>query len=148
MPKVYAIIRGNGDILVGSGGKSGRKRVTRTGLHLPGGTCDRGDTFINAALREVKEETGINLLEQDVIGSFFLILNSTEVYFVVLEVFSVAAEIGKRKIPPITNQYDEPFADLISLSFNECIDNPAFSAEHHTDWFASGLRHARKSKML
>lgn len=148
MSKVYAIIRGNGDILVGSGGRSGRKRAIRTGLHLPGGTIDQGESVITAALREIKEETGINLLEQDVISSFALTLNNQNVNFVVFEVFSVEDTIKKRTIPNNTNPYDEPFAQLGSLPFKQCINNSNFSSKHNTDWFASGLNYAYQHNML
>jgi 8-oxo-dGTP pyrophosphatase MutT (NUDIX family) len=148
MAKVYAIIRGNGDILVGSGGRSGRRPRMRTGLHLPGGTIDPNEDVNAAAIREVREETGINLMTQDVISSFSLILNGQRVDFVVFEVFSVEDAIRTRVPPPSTNIYDEPFAALQSLSFNQCINNPGFSAAHNTDWFAQGLRYAYQNRML
>ena len=148
MPKVYAIIRGNGNILVGSGGKSGKSKATRTGLHLPGGSCDAGETAKAAALREIREETGISLLEQDYIDSFTLKLNGVDVTFVVFEVVNVDTEIANRKKPPIVNEYDEPFAALSSLAFADCVNNPGFSAAHGTDWFGIGLKYARDNKML
>ncbi|KKO43812.1 hypothetical protein WG68_18755 [Arsukibacterium ikkense] len=148
MAKVYAIIRGNGDILVGRGGRSGRRPRMRTGLHLPGGTIDPNETVHTAAIREVREETGINLLIQDVVNSFALMLNGQRVDFVVFEVFSVEDAIRTRVSPPRLNIYDEPFAALQSLSFNQCINNPGFSAEHNTDWFAQGLSHAYQNNML
>jgi 8-oxo-dGTP pyrophosphatase MutT (NUDIX family) len=148
MSKVYAIIRGNGDILVGSGGRSGRRRRMRTGYHLPGGTIDPGEQPLYAAIREVREETGITLSPQDGITSFQLLLNDQEVHFVVFEVASVSDEINSRIIPPIINRYDEPFSALHSLGFGECINNRNFSSAHHTDWFARGLLYAYQNKML
>jgi len=148
MPKVYTIIRGNGDILVGSGGRSGRQQRVRTGLHLPGGTMDQGEDPFTAAIREAWEETGINLFAQDIINHFELMLNGQQVYFVVFEVFSVADEIMTRVTPSITNIYDEPFAALQSLRFNQCINNPNFSSTHNTDWFAQGLLYASQRNML
>jgi len=49
------------------------KRVTYPGVHsgqisFPGGKLESGETFMEAALRETEEETGIQLLEKDVLG--------------------------------------------------------------------------------
>jgi 8-oxo-dGTP pyrophosphatase MutT (NUDIX family) len=36
---------------------------------LPGGRCDEGETIVQAALREIEEEIGLRLTEEDVLGT-------------------------------------------------------------------------------
>jgi 8-oxo-dGTP pyrophosphatase MutT (NUDIX family) len=143
MPKVYAIIRDDHDILVGRGGNVGNPAVARTGLHLPGGTYGWGGNSITAALREISEETGLVLLPQDALHTFTLTLTHRQVTFVVFEVFSVANEIAQRAAPPVVNAHDEPFAHVETLPITNCHANAGFGAAHGTDWFAAGLHHAR-----
>ena len=148
MPKVYSIIRDNGHVLVGTGGNVGDPPRVRTGLHLPGGTYGQNESAINGALREVREETGIELLAQDVVNSFTLLLNGIQVGFLVFEVFSVASEINTRVVPQGNNPEDQPFADLSSIPLAECYKNSGFGAHHRTDWFAYGLTYANNNRML
>lgn len=143
MPKAYAIIRDDLNILVGSGGNVGNPPAARTGLHLPGGSYPWGELALNAALRELAEETGIALLAQDHLVEFTLTLNTRPVTFVVFEVFNLAGLIAGRNPPPITDPHDEPFTNVAMLPIANCAANAGFSALHGTDWFAAGLNHAR-----
>ena len=52
MAKVYVIITDGRSVLVASGGNSGDPPAPRRGLHLPGGTIDRGENAAVAAVRE------------------------------------------------------------------------------------------------
>lgn len=142
MAKAYAIIRDDRDVLVGGGGRVGNPAVVRTGLHLPGGTYAWGEHPVDAALREISEETGLVLIAQDALHMFTLTLNHRQVSFVVFEVFRVATAIAQRAVPPVLNPHDEPFAHVGSLPIANCAANPGFGAAHGTDWFAAGLFHA------
>lgn len=143
MPKAYAIIRDDLNILVGSGGNVGNPPAARTGLHLPGGSHPWGESALNGTLREIAEETGIALSAQDSLATFTLTLNHRQVTFVVFEVFDLASSIAGRNPPPITDVHDEPFANVAMLPITNCAANAGFSALHGTDWFAAGLNHAR-----
>ena len=54
---------GNGNILV-----QDRKNHGWTGVTFPGGHVEKGESFVHAAIREVKEETGLDVTDLKLCG--------------------------------------------------------------------------------
>ncbi|XOU94955.1 MAG: nucleotide triphosphate diphosphatase NUDT15 [Candidatus Kerfeldbacteria bacterium] len=74
IPKVgigVIIVNKDGDILVGK-----RKGSLAQFYSIPGGHLDLGETFEQAAVREIKEETGLDIKNPDVIA----VTNNLETY--------------------------------------------------------------------
>jgi 8-oxo-dGTP pyrophosphatase MutT (NUDIX family) len=74
---------------------------------FPGGTIEKGKNLVAAAIREVSEETGIKLCEQNV-KVFELELSSQRVNFVIFEIDDVGDAIKNLSILNVTNSYGEP----------------------------------------
>jgi len=73
-PKVglgIIIVNGNGEILIGK-----RKGSLAQKYSIPGGHLDLGETFEDGAIREIKEETNLNIKQLHVIA----ITNNLETY--------------------------------------------------------------------
>ena len=148
MPKIYAIIHDGLKVLVGSGGRSGDPPALRSGLHLPGGRREVGETNSAAVIREVLEETGIVLAADKARHDFDLVLDGTQVYFIVFQIDSVEDAIVGRTIPDVINVHDEPFEAVQTLAIAGCYQDPGFSQEHWTDWFGEGLFRAIEREMF
>lgn len=147
MAKIYVIITDGQHVLVGRGGRSGRRPAARQGLHLPGGTIDDGEPPRVAAVREVREEMGFTVDPDDITHTFGT--NQTPgVTFVVIHVDSVAALVASHIRPAVTNAHDEPFEHVVALAVDQCWTNAGFSDAFYTDWFAIGLRAASDQNAL
>lgn len=144
--KVYVILCDGVHVLVGSGGCSGRNSATRGGLHLPGGSRGSNETVEATAIRELREETGID--GQGFQFRTFNVPNIPNVHFAVATVGNVGALVSAFTRPQTTNQNDEPFDAICSLPITRINSNPDFSAQHKTDWFGKGLEHANTQGFL
>ena len=138
--KAYVIVHDGANVLIGTGGRSGRKRAKRGGYHLPGGTIDlKADAnYQTAALRELQEETGIDAAVPKIEG----VVDSPgapDVVFVVARVADVNALVQGFARPVVKHQYDEPFEALLALPVDKCWENANFDAKFWTDWFKHGL---------
>lgn len=143
MAKAYIIVYDGTNVLIGIGGCSGPNKKERQGFHLPGGTIDGNNNANQTVLRELKEETGITLDEQNITNAINPI-NTPNVTFVLAKVESVEALVQAFSRPPIENGFDEPFKGLQSLKAADSWDNQNFSQEYLTDWFSYGLKAARE----
>ncbi len=142
--KVYIIVHDGTNVMVGTGGKSGKHRQVRQGYHLPGGTQNPNETPFAAARRELEEETGVII---PTTTAHIPVTTSavSDVTFIVVKVASVANLCSNFKRPAITdlNMNDEPFAGLTSILSNDSWLDTNFSAKYLTDWFAAGLAAAK-----
>lgn len=143
--KAYLILHDGEKVLIGTGGKSGGKKKTRQGYHLPGGSVDKldEDDVVTTVMRELEEETGISSEQvkiQKTVTSDEI--KGTNILFVVATVKSVDELAKDFKRPKVKNEYDEPFEELESISIEECWDDKHFSEDYWTDWFGSGLKAA------
>ena len=143
--KAYIIIHDGTNVLVGTGGKSGRKKNTRRGYHLPGGTVEGLDDkgAVAAVKREFGEETNISAEQITIKGSVQSPeIEGTDILFVVATVESVDNLVAGFDRPDVLNQYDEPFEGLVSMPIEDCWENDNFSDNYWTDWFGLGLKAA------
>jgi 8-oxo-dGTP pyrophosphatase MutT (NUDIX family) len=137
--KAYLIVHDGEHVLVGTGGRSGKHRSERKGYHLPGGTIDPGENAEKAALRELREETGIDPDPLQVEKNDIKIAAARNVTFVVARAADVNALVASFKRPDVDDHNDEPFSGLVSLpSANSWLDDN-FNAKFWTDWFKHGL---------
>lgn len=154
--KAYLILHDASHVLVGSGGKSGKRKRERGGLHLPGGTAEKYPPGLEArvalvtALREAEEETGIAIPVDACEGLASVVQSTacpTHVYFVVLKLKAgvVAKLVSGFSRPKVTNPCDEPFTAIQALPLADCWKNAGFSDSHGTDWFCHGLHLASSS---
>lgn len=163
--KAYIILHDDNNLLVCSGGEVGRgkKKKIRTGCHLPGGTMENNETPLNAALRELKEETGIVVDPNHIVSVEFSInkqgskwskeLNKAidvtyQLNFIVAKHTNKSVQdlIEARKSELTKkNPFDMPFTIFTPLSIETCLNNDGFDCKHGTDWFSEGIKHARKN---
>lgn len=148
--KAYLILHDASHVLVGSGGRSGKWKRVRGGLHLPGGTAEKYPPGLETrvvlvtAVRELEEETGI-VLGGDVCEGLASIVQTTAcptyVYFVVqkLKAGAVAKLVSGFSRPKVTDPCDEPFAAIHALPLADCWKDGGFSDSHRTEWFGHGL---------
>lgn len=124
MAKVYVIVRDDKSLLVGIGGRSGKKKFVRRGYHLPGGTIDEGESVLAAALRELLEEMGVTGDDVAVTAEVRVAAIATEdVSVVVVRTSSVDSLVAKFKRPPIVNEHDEPFDAVAAIPLVNCWEN-------------------------
>lgn len=144
MAKAYIIVHDGADVLVGRGGRSGGNRDVRGGYHLPGGKMNHGETPEAAAMRELREETGIDPQHLVVENNNITTNNAPGVTFIVARVLSVDVLVANFIRPAVIDQFDEPFEGLGSLRSEDSWDNVNFSEQFYTDWFMHGLYAARE----
>ncbi|MBL4940593.1 MAG: NUDIX hydrolase [Colwellia sp.] len=143
MAKAYIIVHDGADVLIGVGGRSGKKRNIRGGYHLPGGTINYGETPEAAAIREFSEETGLDAQQLVIERNNITANDAPGVTFIVARVQSVDDLVASFIRPAVNNAYDEPFEGVISLRSEDSWDNDNFSAQYYTDWFLYGLYAAK-----
>lgn len=149
MGKAYIIVHDDENLLVGEGGKTGNYKKERKGYHLPGGTIDTGETAEQAVIRELMEETGIEL-PLEAIEANIAATSVPEAQFIVAKVSSVKELVSNFTRPEITeiNEFDEPFYQLRSLPSDGSWTNDNFKPDFKTDWFQHGLLAAQEFIVL
>lgn len=138
--KAYLIVHDGTQLLVGQGGRSGFNKVERQGYHFPGGSVKSNPKA--TVIRELEEETGFIIDEASIDDTTFQVVDGDYfITFYLLKVDSVDLLIDhfNRNPPPIANQYDEPFTDLLSIQSKDSWNNENFDAKYQTDWFKKGL---------
>jgi len=151
MAKIYLILTDRKYVLVAKGGKSGNPPEERRGYHLPGGKFENRDkNSFGTVIRELEEETGIKLENHQPWGNEITHKKAVGAKFVIVVTENVPAlvegfnnlDVSKR--PKITNKYDEPFTELVSLPLENCWKDKNFNSDYLTDYFGYGLEEAMK----
>ena len=141
--KAYVIVTDGKNILVGTGGKSGKKKSKRKGFHLPGGTVDEDEDSRETVERELLEEMGIemkSIKKEEKIEE----CSTNNAKFFIVKCTNLDELAKNFKRPDVTNEYDEPFEGVEVKT----IDGSIFNQEDWTDWFGEGVEQAKKEKLL
>lgn len=146
--KVYVIIHDGTNLLVGTGGNSFSEPTGRSGYHLPGGRKNSGETNMQTATRETKEETGIDLDPSDFNGSEITPTNTGGADFLIAKVSDVKALVSNFRRPKIKNANDEPFAGLLAIPLHDCWSLIELNINGKTDYFGKGLQAAHNAGLI
>ncbi len=99
--------------------RASKLRTQPGDICFPGGNIEAGETALECALRETKEEIGIELSESNILGQF-----DTMYGFSGYSLFTHVATIGKDEITKLSIN-EEEVEEVFTVPIQFFIDNPA-----------------------
>ncbi len=127
-------------------------------IALPGGSCDADETYAQAALRELHEETGIKITEKNILGQLSPLYIPVSNFYIQPTVAFINEDFVLRPSHEVEKFIEFPLADLLDESIldetevttmgNIKLKTPYFKVQGFVLWGATAMLLSEVKQLL